>query len=151
MPTHPTDRPHYLVHASVAVRDDRGRLLLVQEQKPSNYGKWNLPGGHVDHGESLAPAAQRELLEETRLRLPMQSLLGIYPFAQSVRFVFNARANGIEPQPGDEILAVRWVDLDWVLNADDAELVSADNLKTITRHLQQDAAYPLTLLHPVQS
>ena len=85
-----SDRPLFALHASIVVLDAESRILLVQEAKPHNHGRWNLPGGHVDHGESLCGAAERELLEETRLTLPIDSLVGIYRGRESVRFIFLA-------------------------------------------------------------
>ena len=42
--------------------------LLPKNGKVTNWtGKYNGPGGHVERGEDLASAAQRELLEETGL------------------------------------------------------------------------------------
>ncbi len=42
-----------------------GKYLLVQEAKASCRGKWNLPAGHLDPGETLIEAAKREAKEET--------------------------------------------------------------------------------------
>ena len=49
------------------VRDDRGRLLLIRRANPPAQGQWSLPGGRVEHGESLEDAVARELREETGL------------------------------------------------------------------------------------
>ena len=42
-----------------------GKYLLVQEAKEKCYGKWNIPAGHLDFGESLVHGAVREIKEET--------------------------------------------------------------------------------------
>src|SRR5437763_5299830 len=112
------ERPTFLIHASVAVIDG-DRILLVQEEKPDCRGQWNLPGGHVDHNESLIPAAQRELLEETGLRLNLDGLVGIYQTPRSIRFVFRATATDQQPIAGDEIVAVHSVPLAGVLDMND--------------------------------
>ncbi len=56
----PTARP--IVAASVAVFR-AGEVLLVKRAKPPFL--WSLPGGQVEHGETLRAAALRELHEET--------------------------------------------------------------------------------------
>lgn len=44
--------------------DRQGRLLLV---RPIGRRKWAIPKGHVESGETLEQAAQRETYEETHL------------------------------------------------------------------------------------
>lgn len=52
------------VIVGVVVEKD-GKYLLVQEAKESCRGKWNLPAGHLDPGETIIKAAVREAKEET--------------------------------------------------------------------------------------
>lgn len=53
-----------ILAASVAVLRD-GRVLLARRAKPPGAGRFSLPGGLVEPGETLAEAALRELVEET--------------------------------------------------------------------------------------
>lgn len=60
---------------AVCVRD--GRLLLVQRGRGTAAGRWAVPGGRVEHEESLHAAVTRELWEETGLRGRVFGLCGI--------------------------------------------------------------------------
>ena len=52
---------------AVIVQDER--LLLIQRTNDPGAGRWAVPGGHVEPGETLADAARREVLEETGLEV----------------------------------------------------------------------------------
>ncbi len=47
------------------VENDEGKILMVQRGYGNKKGKWSLPGGFVDRGESRRRAAYRETKEET--------------------------------------------------------------------------------------
>lgn len=47
------------------VRNEEGSLLLIRR---SDDGRWGLPAGVVDPGETPADAVRREVLEETGFR-----------------------------------------------------------------------------------
>jgi 8-oxo-dGTP diphosphatase len=53
------------------------QVLLIQRGKPPKLGEWSLPGGHVELGESLKAAAQREVSEETGLSVVIQGLVDV--------------------------------------------------------------------------
>lgn len=53
------------VVAGALIRNKEGKLLFTKSPKWS--GKWVLPGGHIDPGETIIDAATREVFEETRL------------------------------------------------------------------------------------
>lgn len=53
------------VGVGVVAIDESNRILLVKRKYPPGAGKWSIPGGHLELGESLYEAAVRELYEET--------------------------------------------------------------------------------------
>jgi len=46
-----------------------GSVLLVRRGKAPSDGQWAIPGGSVELGETLQQAAEREILEETGIRI----------------------------------------------------------------------------------
>jgi ADP-ribose pyrophosphatase YjhB (NUDIX family) len=51
------------------VHDAAGRLLVIRRGHAPHEGLWSVPGGRVEPGETLEAAVEREVLEETGLRV----------------------------------------------------------------------------------
>jgi len=64
------------VGCTATIFDARREKILLQRR--SDNGRWGLPGGGMDSGESAAEACARELLEETGLQTCVKKLVGIY-------------------------------------------------------------------------
>ena len=60
---------------SAAIFDGNRRILLTKRE---DNGQWCLPGGAVEAGESVAEACEREVFEETGLRVRVKRLVGVY-------------------------------------------------------------------------
>ncbi|MFC9427253.1 NUDIX hydrolase [Streptomyces sp. NPDC056987] len=111
------ERPHSVSVAGVIV-DDHGRALLIKRR---DNGHWEPPGGVVEAGETLPDALQREVLEETGIKIALPATLtGVYKNMTGliVSLVFRCQAIEGQPTTGDETKALRWVARDEV-----AELV----------------------------
>ena len=59
------------------VENDKTQVLLIQRGYGKEKGKWSLPGGFVDKGESSRHAAYRETKEETGLTVEIVSTVMI--------------------------------------------------------------------------
>ena len=111
----------YLAANVLVVRD--GKVLMVR-QPPEWGGRWELPGGGVEAGESLLEGAARECREETGFQFVASSPA---PFdvqeawfktsrggyAHAVIFVFQGEAAGdVDPkwaQDHGEIVEIAWI------------------------------------------
>jgi 8-oxo-dGTP pyrophosphatase MutT (NUDIX family)/GNAT superfamily N-acetyltransferase len=67
-------RPFILAGSAVLVFNERNEVLL---QLRSDTGKWGIPGGAMEPGESFEETARRELLEETGLYLKRLKFLDL--------------------------------------------------------------------------
>ncbi len=63
----------YIGGVRVAIVED-GKILLVK-QRHEDREIWMLPGGAIEEGETLVEAAEREILEETKLKVKVKNML----------------------------------------------------------------------------
>ena len=102
-----------------AVVFHRGRVLLVKRGRPPSRALWAIPGGGVDLGETLVQAAEREVFEETGLRIRAAAPVYTFEYIERddvgrIRFhyvIVDLTAEYIDGdiRPGDDALEVRWV------------------------------------------
>jgi ADP-ribose pyrophosphatase YjhB (NUDIX family) len=100
-----------------AIIDDAGRMLLIQR---ADNGKWAMPGGAFEVGETPAQGAVREALEETGVYCEPIALAGVFDSRlhgaisrhHMVQFVFLCRPLGAptlaQPSHSHEVLQTAW-------------------------------------------
>jgi ADP-ribose pyrophosphatase YjhB (NUDIX family) len=96
------------------VVDRTGRVLLIQRAREPAFGSWTVPGGRVEHGESLEAAVVRELMEETGLKARLIETLGCETVsAKGVTYRIHEHLlvpiDDRPPRAGDDAADVRWV------------------------------------------
>jgi 8-oxo-dGTP diphosphatase len=116
------------------VRDAAGRLLLIQRGHDPEAGRWSLPGGRIEAGESDVQALVRELAEETGLTVEPGPLVGAVERPGPGGSVLDIRdyaatVTGGTLRAGDDAADARWVPPaevpDWPLTTGLAETLQA--------------------------
>lgn len=109
------------------VQDDEGRVLLIHK---TDNGKWALPGGGHDIGESITDTVVREVKEETGYDVEVETLTGTYTnpghvmayddgeVRQQFSLAFRARLTGGKLQTSSESDQVTWVARDELAELD---------------------------------
>ncbi len=99
--------PRALITAAHVLAFDDDALGLVRHERRG----WDIPGGHLDHGESVEAAARREVNEEAALGLGELKVIGFwqyhcfgdpphenqYPWPKSYMQLYAARVERIDP------------------------------------------------------
>jgi 8-oxo-dGTP diphosphatase len=116
-----------------AVAVERGTLLLVRRAHAPQAGRWSLPGGRVEWGETLEQALEREVLEETGLTVRCGQLIGwVERMGDDHHFVildFTVSVEAGSAVAGADAAEVAWVPL--------AELSGVDLVDGLEAFLEQ--------------
>ncbi|WP_280254942.1 NUDIX hydrolase [Nocardia wallacei] len=112
-------QPNSIVVAATAfVLNENRQVLMIQR---SDNGRWAIPGGGQDFGETIEETAVRETREETGIDIVITGLVGIYSnpnhvmaytdgeVRQQFSICFRARPTGGQMHTSLESPNVRWV------------------------------------------
>ena len=85
------------------------RILLCRRAIEPCYGKWTLPAGYLENGESVAAGAKRETLEEARARVEILTPYALYNICHvnQIYLMFRARLKDMRFGAGAESLEVK--------------------------------------------
>ncbi len=130
-----------------------GKFLLMQEAKASCHGKWNLPAGHLDVGESIFEGAKRETKEETGYNVELTGVCQIGNRKRSdmafVAVLFTAQVTSDDTSSVDpaEVMAVRWFTYAEILALQDAgKIRNSDLMIGAINNYQQGNVAPLDIV-----
>src|SRR5882672_11078217 len=91
------------------------RVLLVERGNPPMVGRWTLPGGRLQKGETIVSAIEREVLEETGIRVAAGALIEVIEFmAEGFHYVIHDHLCipmdlAEAPTPSGDAAAARYV------------------------------------------
>ncbi|HBO99851.1 MAG: hypothetical protein UU31_C0001G0038 [Candidatus Uhrbacteria bacterium GW2011_GWA2_41_10] len=108
-----------LISSAIIIRDDRA--LVFEEKNDVGELKYNLPGGHIEPGETPIDALLREVLEETGMVCEPMSFLQLvvntWDRNHSVLMYFSVRV------AADAVVVLEeGITAQWMTNEDIAEL-----------------------------
>ena len=131
------DYPRVGVGAIVIEKD---RVLLVCRGISPSRGLWAIPGGSVEIGETLKEAAEREILEETGIRIEADRPVYAFDFIEKdeegkIRFHYVivdlwARYLGGEVKAADDAADAKWLAWSEIRN-----LPVSPNTLRVLRHI----------------
>lgn len=85
------------------------KILMIRRAIEPRHGKWTLPAGYLENGETVLEGAVRETLEEAGARvvaLEPYTLYHVFPINQ-IYMLFRARLANMEFSVGHESSSVR--------------------------------------------
>lgn len=100
-----------MLAVDVVLRMNDG-IVLIRRRNPPFMGRYALPGGFVEIGETAEDAARREVLEETGINASLVKLVGVYsepdrdPRGHVVSICYLADGSG-DLRPGSDASDVR--------------------------------------------
>lgn len=91
------------------VHDAEGRLLLIRRANEPGRGRWSLPGGRVEPGETDEVALARELAEETGLVVESGALVGSITRTPYLINDYRCVVHGGRLRAGDDASDAKWI------------------------------------------
>ena len=129
---------HRVTAGAVVIRDDNKILLIEGPQRG-----WELPGGHVEEGESIHHALKREVKEETGIDIKIIRFCGI---SQEVNHsILNtwwiAKPINHSLSTSSESLQVKYVDVEEAM-----KMIKIENFKKELRQILETEKHPFHIV-----
>ena len=123
--------------AQVYVKKDR-KILMVQENKEGIKGKWNMPAGKLEDGETIIEAAIREVKEETNINVAIKGLIAVQETVSSlgqllILYFLGEYKSGTIKYDKQEISDVKWMSEKEILSLDRKQIRGAETIEDILK------------------
>lgn len=100
-----------LIGVGAVVFLDQNVLLVKRKFEPA-ANQWAIPGGKLEFGETLKQAAEREVFEETGIRIEAGDVVHIFEWIDQQHYIIvdlDAIYISGDLHAGDDALEVSWV------------------------------------------
>jgi len=101
-----------------AVIKENKKIVLIKRGTEPFLGKWALPGGFVDSGETTEEACIREAGEETGLKIDILKLIGVFSEPSrdisrgTISIAYLCKNTGGKLVGGDDATEAKWFSLE---------------------------------------
>ena len=127
------------------------KILMVKEAKKKCYGKWNVPAGHLENGETIFEGAIREIFEETGCKVRLKNVLPIMSkdIEDTTLIIITFTTELLEENISfnkEEILDVKWILKEELKNMTSENLRDEKLIKSTLKMLEENKLYPLDVI-----
>jgi 8-oxo-dGTP diphosphatase len=95
--------------SAFAIIEQDGKYLLARRR---DIGWWNLAGGGLESGETVDEGLAREVMEEVRMTVTIERVVGIYSKPRKnevvITFLCHPTPDSGKPATSDEVSQVGW-------------------------------------------
>ncbi len=116
---------------SAVLVEHEGKFLLGKRNKKNAFGKWIIPGGGVDFGETIEEAGIREIKEETNLDVELvkflchKEIINLPGEYHGVVFFHLAKPKHLNFSASEDVSEVGFFSIDEIKQMDILEAVEA--------------------------
>lgn len=121
-------RATFKVRQQAIIIHKKRALLLKYSNYTRKKTKWDFPGGHLIHGETVFESLQREVFEETGLTITEAEPLRTLAYDNGILIIYIAKAQGDDVKLSKEHTDYRWIAASHVTEVDIASPEIKDDI-----------------------
>jgi len=148
-----------LRHITVNALLVKGNKVLLAKRSPKAFrepNKWTVPGGYLDHHETMAQGLIREIKEETGYKIIPKEIFVINDnpkrkgdkVKQNVTFIYLVKVIKKTGHHDHEISAIKWFNLNHLPSAKEIAFDHAKDLRLLKQHLKKPFQLPIFTQQP---